>query len=72
MNVSVHRINRMVGVGWIDGCQRPVKSWPHYVKQRWSKEQSERTERRAPGRAPAKRPMQPPRKFNPADYDQPV
>lgn len=43
--------NRMEGVGWIDGCQRQVRSWRHYLAQRWSKEQSERTER--PSRRPA-------------------
>lgn len=37
--------NRMAGVGWLDGCQRPVRSWPHYLKQRWSHEQGSRVAR---------------------------
>src|ERR1035437_1745527 len=26
--------NRMEAVNWLDGCQRPVRSWPHYLKKR--------------------------------------
>jgi hypothetical protein len=53
---AISEFNRMEGVGWIDGCQRQVRSWRHYLAQRWSKEQSERQERKAraqarPGRA---------------------
>ncbi len=64
--------DRMEGVGWLDGCQRRVQSWSHYLKQRWSKEQSERTERRATGRAPGRpqRPADPPRQFANANYNQ--
>jgi len=64
--------DRLEGVGWRDGCQRPVISWPHYLKQRWAKEQSERAERAArPGRSPrGGRPAAPPRKFDTADYNQ--
>ncbi len=64
--------NRMVSVGWLDGCRRAVISWSHYLKQRWSKEQSERGERRATGPRSAKRPPSPPRRFSSSDYDQPV
>jgi DNA-binding transcriptional ArsR family regulator len=64
--------NRMVSIGWLDGCKRQVRSWPHYIKQRWSKEQNERTERRATSRGPAKRPPAPPRRFSSGDYNQPV
>ena len=41
--------NRMEAVAWVDGAQRAVRSWSHYLKARWSREQSERAER--PGRA---------------------
>ena len=66
--------NRMEAVNWLDGCQRPVRSWPHYIKQRWSKEQSERAERKAqatarPGRHGS---FVPPRKFDSANYKQSV
>ena len=44
--------NRMEAVDWLDGCQRQVRSWRHYIAQRWSKEKSGREERktRAVGR----------------------
>ena len=69
-----NEFNRMEAVNWLDGCQRPVHSWPHYIKQRWSKEQSERAEGRTrsvvrSGRAGA---VVPPRKFDPANYQQPM
>lgn len=64
--------NRMVAVGWLDGCQRPVRSWQHYIKQRWSREQRERVEPRASGGKSPKRPPAPPRHFSSSDYNQPV
>ena len=64
--------NRMVSVAWLDGCKRWVKSWPHYIKQRWSREQSERGDNRTTGRTSAKRAPQPPRQFHAGDYHQSV
>ena len=64
----------MKGVEWIDGCQRAVRSWPHYLKQRWAKEESERAERttRAAARPGRNGSFVPPRKFDSANYQQPV
>ena len=66
--------NRMEAVNWVDGCQRQVRSWLHYIKQRWSKEQSERAERqtRAATRPGRNGGYVPPRKFDSANYQQPV
>jgi hypothetical protein len=66
--------NRMEAVNWVDGCQRQVRSWPHYIKQRWSKEQSERAERqtRAAARPGRNSGFVPPRQFDPTNYQQPV
>jgi hypothetical protein len=64
--------NRMISVGWLDGCKRPVLSWPHYLKQRWSNEQRERLGRRVGGRASAKRSAAPPRQFPADGYKQPL
>ena len=52
---AISEFNRMEGVGWIDGCQRQVRSWRHYLAQRWSKEQSERQERKTRSQARAGR-----------------
>jgi hypothetical protein len=64
----------MEAVNWLDGCQRHVRSWPHYLKKRWADDQSQRAERTArtsarPGRNGA---FVPPRKFDSANYQQPV
>jgi len=39
--------NRMVAVGWIDGCQRPIRSWTHYLKKRWADEQKQQERKTA-------------------------
>jgi len=39
--------NRMVAVGWIDGCQRPIRSWAHYLKKRWGDEQKQQERKTA-------------------------
>ena len=39
---SIQEFNRMEAVGWVDGCHRPIKSWAHYLKQRWNSEQNQR------------------------------
>jgi hypothetical protein len=69
-----NEFNRMEAVNWVDGCQRQVRSWPHYIKQRWSREQSERAERqtRATARPARNGSYIPPRKFAAASYQQPV
>lgn len=66
--------NRMEAVNWIDGCQRAVSKWPQYLKQRWAKEQSERAERaaRVTARPSRNGAFIPPRKYDPANYQQPV
>jgi DNA-binding MarR family transcriptional regulator len=64
--------NRMEAVNWLDGCQRPVYSWPHYLKQRWCNQQSDRAKRKVGPAARLSRngaPI-PPRKFNSTDYEQ--
>lgn len=48
--------NRLDAVGFIDGCQRPVRKWASYLKQRWASEQSARAERSARAAARATRP----------------
>jgi hypothetical protein len=62
--------NRMVSVGWLDGCKRPVRSWPHYLKQRWLAARTEPAGRRAAVRTSGKRGPSPPRQFSPGDYQQ--
>lgn len=66
------QFNRMEAVNWLDGCQRPVRSWPHYLRQRWSKEQSERAERTARAAArPGRNGFVPQRNdFQNSNYDQ--
>jgi cell division protein FtsB len=39
--------NRMEAVGWIDGCQRPIRSWTHYLKKRWGDEQKQQERKTA-------------------------
>jgi hypothetical protein len=56
--------NRMEAVGWLDGCRRPVVSWPHYLKLR--------AESHGFRRAVMKRSTAPPRDFKETDYHQRV
>lgn len=55
--------NRMEAVAWVDGAQRAVRSWSHYLKACWVREQSARAEResrgpRHAGQAPKRTPAQ--------------
>lgn len=59
---------RMRSVDWRDGCQRQVKSWPHYVRMRWTSEQSRRAERAMPRFSRSGGPPTPPRNFGPTDH----
>lgn len=38
---------QMRSVGWLDGCRRPINSWPDHIQQRWQKEEAkaDRSER---------------------------
>jgi hypothetical protein len=60
--------DRMEAIGWLDGCRRPIKSWLHYLKQRWSKEQRDRG---VPSRKHPKS-QSPPRHFRSSDYQQSI
>ena len=66
-----NEFNRRAAVGWVNGAGNPIKSWPHYLKQRWSDEQRQRAQHAARpggGRAAFSRPSAPLRQFTPADY----
>ncbi len=40
-NFARIEFDRMQAVGWLDGTHRPVRSWSHYIKMRWNREQSD-------------------------------
>ncbi len=65
---------RLDSVGWVNGAGNPVRKWVSHLRKRWADDQSQRTERKAqaaarPGRHGT---FVPPRKFDSANYQQPV
>ena len=66
-----NEFNGRAAVGWVNGAGIAIKSWTHYLKKRWSDEQSQRAERAtrpSSGRAVSSRSPAPPRQFTPDDY----
>lgn len=65
---------RFESVGWVNGAGIPVRKWIHHLRKRWADDQSQRAERQTRAATRPGRPggFVPPRKFDAANYQQPV
>ncbi len=59
-------------VGWKDGYNNPIVSWPDHLLARWPQEQRKRNERRSTRRPVLNRPAPPSRQFTEANYKQSI